>query len=150
VTIATPPFSDRRHLPLSTPGVAEAIGRELLRLARPDWLPVLLKWLKRYAGIESHLDHEEDFPEVAVVDYLRQLEPPLDDESFALGLSTLPFTFYCAARHIESDVWNPCLECFQTFQERGVAVWQTIKDPDPQINKTWLLAQLRLGEYFSA
>lgn len=150
MTSTTPPFSDRRHFPMSSQSVAEAIGRELLRLARPDWLPVLLKWLKRYAGIESHLEHQEDFPEVAVVDYLRQLEPPLDDESFALGLSTLPFTFYRAARHIESDIWDPCLETFFTFQARGVAVWQTIKDPDPQINTTWLLAQLRLGEYFSA
>jgi hypothetical protein len=149
VPTQTPPFDDRRQSAFAPPTITEVIGRELLRLARPDWLPVLLKWLKRYAGIEAYLDHEADHPANAVVDYLKQLVAPLDDESFAFGLSVLPFTQYQVARHSERDTWDPCIRTFIDFKEQGVAVWRATRDLDHRAIQTWLLIQLQFGDYCS-
>jgi hypothetical protein len=145
-----PPFEERRidHMALIGPTVEEVLGHELLRLMRLDWLPVLLKWLRRYAGIETYLDHVSDHPVNAIVNYLRQLMPPLDDEGFVIGLARLPFTTYSIARHVEGELWDPTHEHFLTFQARGVAVWQAMKEPNPKPIETWLLAQLHHGDYY--
>ena len=126
----------------------EDIQKELERLGKPHWRPVIERLQQHYAGFP--LDNEDEMPAAAIYPILRGLDP--DDYPDVLfvnrvgRLDCFSYRAYFMAGGY-AVYWNPLEESYQQFLKRAqgkTTQYQVdVENPPTDIICKWLNERIR-------